>query len=338
VGGCVLLAVSLLAATSVAAVLVLRHSPGEDNWRTALLVYGPQWPWAVLPALACLLALVTRRPRLAAANALVLFVALGPVADFQLPGPAPDVDGERLVRVLTWNLHGRVVRIEQIREQILKWDPDIVCVQEARSNDFRELLPGWNHRMAVDLRIFSRDELSPRRMVPMGIYPARIALECEVQTRAGALTVLNVHFPRAIRREGLPRELEPMAEYMQEGMEVRRSKFDHLIQWLPGGAQHTPDRPLIVAGDMNTPPASMHYRRLAEHLTDAFAARGLGLGLTFVLRDRWPLLRIDYVWCGGGVQPVRCWTGDGGPSDHRPVIADIALPAEAPSGGDAAGD
>ena len=104
-------------------------------------------------------------------------------------------------------------------------------------------------------------------------------------------------------------------------MDVRRRKFEALLRYLPE------DRPLVVAGDMNTPPASRYYRRMSSRMTDAFAARGLGFGYTWLWRGRWPLLRIDYIWCGGGVRPVRCFTGYAEVTDHRQLVADVVIPS-----------
>ena len=65
---------------------------------------------------------------------------------------------------------------------------------------------------------------------------------------------------------------------------------------------------MILAGDMNTPPTSRYWRRLRAELTDAFDVRGRGFGYTFAWRRGLALLRIDYIWAGGGAEPLRCWT------------------------------
>jgi len=54
-----------------------------------------------------------------------------------------------------------------------------------------------------------------------------------------------------------------------------------------------------------------------------------------VWRRKWPILRIDYVWAGGGATPLRCWTEEAAPSDHRPVLAEIALPPASAADSDA---
>jgi len=222
--------------------------------------------------------------------------------------------------VLTWNLQARAFKIEQIRESIQQWDPDIVCTQETYHDSFADLLPGYQHRRGSDSRIFSRLPILDHRRVTIGTTPPRKAILCEIETPSGPLSVLALHLPRATERGGIPRELGALAEHVTGGMHVRAEKFGDLLEWLPE------DRPLLVVGDMNTPPASRHYRDLARHLTDAFAARGTGFGYTWLWRSRWPMMRIDYIWCGGGVRPVTCFTGEAGLTDHRQLIADVLVP------------
>ncbi|MCD6362159.1 MAG: endonuclease/exonuclease/phosphatase family protein, partial [Armatimonadetes bacterium] len=243
---------SPVSAAPVGAGIPPRRGPGEDRLETALLVYAPQFPWVIPPALAAIGALSARRTGLLLANLLVLGVALSVVADLHIATPPPHTEPERIVRILTWNLHSRLTRTERMRELITQWDPDIVCVQEARYGRFRDLLPGYEHRWAGDARIFSRFEITRFRRVLLGPTAPRMALVCDINTDAGPLTVMSLHFPRASKRRPHPRNLEELEEQVRDGMDVRRRKFEALLRYLPE------DRPLVVAGDMNTPPASRY--------------------------------------------------------------------------------
>ena len=79
----------------------------------------------------------------------------------------------------------------------------------------------------------------------------------------------------------------------------------------------------MVVGDLNSPPNSAIYRDLAAAALDAFGARGLGWGWTY--RRDYPMLRIDYVFCGEGVRPVTAFTKDGKVSDHRLLVTDLVV-------------
>jgi endonuclease/exonuclease/phosphatase family metal-dependent hydrolase len=72
------------------------------------------------------------------------------------------------------------------------------------------------------------------------------------------------------------------------------------------------------------------------NLHDAFAEGGRGYGYTyghFLLRNRIPWLpgaswmRIDHIMLSRRFRTLRCWTGTGKASDHRPVFADLLVGA-----------
>jgi endonuclease/exonuclease/phosphatase (EEP) superfamily protein YafD len=123
----------------------------------------------------------------------------------------------------------------------------------------------------------------------------------------------------------LPRAIERLEDNVEARFsQVREIK--ELIQQEQG--------PVIVAGDLNSPEASLVSRTLREaKLHDAFAEAGKGYGYTyghFLLRNRLPLLnsswmRIDHIMMSPHLEAQRCWAGPADASEHRPVIADLVL-------------
>ena len=321
--GCLPTALTIGSILVVGGVLVLQRTPGESSWLGALLIYAPQVQWLVPPALALLATLAARRALLALINAAVLVgVLLGPVGlELNRPDTAPP--GWGTVRVATWNVYGYTRERDVVRDRIMSWDCDIVCLQEARAQTFDDLLPGYESVLASDLRTHVRGRIIGHRMIRTERRRAHPMLEVQAETDAGPVTVVSVHFPRTTRARSMPREIEPLARYVELSVRVRDDKFAQLERLLP------PDGPMLVMGDMNTPPTSRYWRSLRAQMIDSFDAVGRGLGYSFVWRRKWPSLRIDYVWAGGGATPLRCWTEEAAPSDHRPVLAEIALPPAA---------
>ena len=86
--------------------------------------------------------------------------------------------------------------------------------------------------------------------------------------------------------------------------------------------------PLVVVGDFNATWGNRSFRRLLDlGLTDAAAARSVPFTMTWP-RNRQripPILRIDHVLTGNGAFVTRIVAGRGKGSDHRPLIADVAL-------------
>ncbi|MBE2201998.1 MAG: endonuclease/exonuclease/phosphatase family protein [Anaerolinea sp.] len=88
------------------------------------------------------------------------------------------------------------------------------------------------------------------------------------------------------------------------------------------------DGPLVLVGDLNMTDQHPAYAALMAHLQDAFVERGRGLGFTFTPFATYelPTWRIDYVLHSPVLTAVDVQIGDFGGSDHKPVLATLALP------------
>lgn len=92
-----------------------------------------------------------------------------------------------------------------------------------------------------------------------------------------------------------------------------------------------PEARVLVQGDANHEPDGGEYAAWrAAGLIDAFAATGEEPGAT--KPSDAPTRRIDYLWCGGGLQPIKCRVLQEGAfgrldplalSDHLPVLCDL---------------
>lgn len=316
-------ALALVLAAIPVLVWILIRVAGEDWWVGAALVYAPNIQWIAVPLVGVVVALIVRNGGLVALNVAAAAFAVFAVADFQVNTSRPLPEDRPVVRVATWNVYGWTEERDLVQERIMSWDCDIVCLQEAARSIFRDLLPGYESASAADLRIYVRGRILSRDSPRDPITHKRRMMVCEVETEDGArITVATVHIPRAEERGGVPREAEPLIDYIRGGVDLRGRMFAQLLGMLPDSG------PVIVAGDMNTPPASQYYRQTAARLTDSFAAVGRGFGHTFVWRRKLPMLRIDYVWVGGGIEPLRIDLKDPHPSDHRPVVTDLAPPLQ----------
>ena len=133
------------------------------------------------------------------------------------------------------------------------------------------------------------------------------------------VTVVNAHLNSSLRPRSVRTDTISIPDRLDNAADVRSVQVAAVLDAIDN--VHTP---LIVAGDFNTPPRGRVYRRIAHRLSDSFRAAGWGLGYTF--RSDVPVLRIDYVFLGGGARATRCEVPLTGASDHLPVVADIAIP------------
>ncbi|MGE5531588.1 MAG: endonuclease/exonuclease/phosphatase family protein, partial [Bacteroidota bacterium] len=135
----------------------------------------------------------------------------------------------------------------------------------------------------------------------------------------GRVRVLNVHY--VIDVTGRVRQIknpdEPERKFHTK--RARALQQQAVLAWLG-----ETDGARAAVGDFNTPPNALYYRQLAARAVDAFGTVGRGWGFTF-RRDQ-PLIRIDYVWCAGKLQPLKAFTTEGGVSDHRLLVTDLLVP------------
>ena len=322
-GGWLYLLASLLVVLWLAALVVLQRFCSEDYLPAFLAVYAPQPP-LLLPIVAIMaLCLLRLQWRWLTVNAALLAIGIVLLIPPVIPRrPPPATASSARIRLVTWNIHEEFRASERLRQVIAQLDPDIICFQEARRQAFYDVLPGAQVAHTHEVTTLTRGRFAARRAFPLGRSPNfRWGLDTDIVLPQGRLRVLNVHYMidvnRRIRRAWLRRNSPPV-----DGIQRARAlENEVVVNWL----QTTPG-PRVAVGDFNTPPRALIYRQLAAVATDAFAAVGRGWGFTY-RRDR-PVIRIDYVWCAGGAQPLRSVPRDGGASDHRLVVTDLYVPRE----------
>ncbi len=86
--------------------------------------------------------------------------------------------------------------------------------------------------------------------------------------------------------------------------------------------------PVLVAGDFNGGPDASELATLRDsgQFQSAFDVAGLGWGYT--RPSSLPWARIDHILASPGWTVTSCWVGPSFGSDHKSLIADVALPAK----------
>lgn len=267
-----------------------------------------------LPALACALA------------AVVWLATFAPLFVPQAEATSSDL------RVATFNVRpdsgiDHVIRLVE-REQ-----PDVLLVQELLGESQDELAdalaPVLAHhhfsrinRGSHGTAIFSRFPVARTREI--GSLPAvsRPMDIVTLDTGEGPLHVASLHLTSPCDEclssdlGDVRRNAASLAPLGRES-DLRRSEMARVIAGLPTG-------PLIVGGDLNSSTHNTPRRRLlAAGLTDLHRVRGSGPGFTAFRRQLG--FRIDWLFASDDLTPVRTWVGPIDLSDHRPVIADLAL-------------
>jgi vancomycin resistance protein VanJ len=311
-----------LAVVLVLAAWVVQELWGESTWLTAFVTYAPPLLYLTLPAGALLLALLCFDLRAVGYSLLGGLLCLATVVRPTVRLAAPQAPATPTICVMTWNVHDRLDRLDEIRAAIFAEDPDIVCLQEANAPRFAECWPRADSVQTGTGLILTRGRIEDSRVIRLveEDHYLRSLMEARVKLPEGTVDVLAVHLYSYQLAAALKRPSKDAARDLAEGaVAMRTVQVDRILDWVESHRRRA-----IVAGDFNTPPRGRLYRRLASLLTDGFAAAGSGFGWTFPSSH--PLLRIDYVWTTPDLRPLRCHVPPGGPSDHLPVVVEVALP------------
>jgi exodeoxyribonuclease III len=262
------------------------------------------------------------------------------------------------VRVATWNVNSVKQRVPRLLPWLDQRRPDVVCLQETKLGDeaFRELLgtelAARGYQVAVHgqaqwngVAILSRVGLAE---VICGLPGAPGFPDPEARAISAACAGLRVH-----------------SVYVPNGRVPGSDHYRYKLSWLAALREVVAADPeqAVVCGDLNIAPTDADVFDPQAYLGQTHVtlperealARLHDVGLTDVVRDRWPTeqvftywdyragmfhqnlgMRIDLVLAGAPVAArVRAAWVDRqarkgtGPSDHAPVIVDLD---EAPDG------
>ena len=282
-------------------------------WRPALDIVNNGLPILAIGCLALLaLAFATRARTLIGAAAILLAINFALLLT-ALPGAAPEAPegSERFLRIVTFNLWGGNDRTERIVAFLDATGADAVVLEEVRphhENLLAKLGTRYPHRAGEQhgLVILSKHPILADGRVNREGQPPWMSLIirwARLDVNGTAVELAGVHLAR------------PFYPALQHGDIVG---LTHFLQTRSG--------PLILAGDFNMAPWTWSLK----HFT-----RATGLGRFNTFHPTWPmhwrnvpllpLVPIDNVFTSDHFASIGISLGPRLGSDHRPVIADIAL-------------
>jgi len=303
----------LLAIAGIAAGLTFTVLGWLAHWFPALDVINNGLPFLVAGAgLALLLALVTRSWSLivpaaiiAVVNAMLVVAALQGGAAEAAPG------SQRFLRIATFNLWRGNERMDGVAKFLAETDAEVVVLQEVTRDHGSKLRQALGSRYPYGLGetglvILSKHPIIAEGRVDRSGYPSWISLMlrwARLDVNGTTFEFAGVHLARPFYPELQQQDIAVLTQFV-------RSRT----------------LPLIVAGDFNMSP----WTRKLERFTDATELKRYNTAhLTWPMRWRGipllPLVAIDNLFASRHFAAI---STEGGPrlgSDHRPVIADIAL-------------
>lgn len=214
------------------------------------------------------------------------------------------------IRVATWNVHGLRAGVEAVARVVRGERVDVLMLQESGPRGrLRALGATLGMVVCLDPPAF------PRRRVQNAVLvrpPRQVRSHRFVRFDGGSL----IH-PRGALVARLD---EVTAISVHLGLESAE-RARHVPQLLEIVADV--ERPTVVGGDLNARPEDASPARIAASYPDVWTGVGEGGGSTYPSSDA--TARIDYLFAGPEVQPLRAWTVGGTVSDHLMVVADLRI-------------
>jgi endonuclease/exonuclease/phosphatase family metal-dependent hydrolase len=220
---------------------------------------------------------------------------------------------ERILRVATWNIHGLRAGVDAVARAIGGQEPDIVLVQE--SGPRRKLATvgdALGYLVCGDPRAF------PRRRVENAVL-VRSRSATAVRYRLVRFSGGSLLYPRGALIAEIDEDLTATSIHLGLGGAERARHIRQFLSLEPRG-----DGRFVFGGDLNVTPSAPGPALLAEGATDCWHAVGDGVGATFPSDA--PTVRIDYLFAGPALEPLRAWTAGETISDHLMVVADLRVP------------
>ncbi|NNE44143.1 MAG: hypothetical protein HKN12_08030 [Gemmatimonadetes bacterium] len=243
--------------------------------------------------------------------------------------PAPGT-----VRVITYNVQAALGGVGRVAEDLRPLNADVIALQEVERNVARSLradqpaelaaalgmeyvfVPAitsavnGDHGLAV-LSRFPLDDVVVTELPQGGGKWPRVALGVRVRSPEGDFRVVTVHLARPW---GWP--LHNTRTRLRQLQTVTEAYRDEPL-------------PLLLCGDFNAFPWSLEALRLQPRFRNAWRPWRDGPSPSWQIATvGWPgagALKIDHVFHDEAWESRGNWSAPPGASDHRPVIADLAL-------------
>jgi vancomycin resistance protein VanJ len=321
----------LYPAALVALILALRFV-GESWWVTTVLLYVPRLAFAIpLPFFVGGLIASSERGWLWTQGVSALLVCF-PLMGLALRMPRAGDAGAGTVRVLSYNIDKGRGGVENLAEEIRRFSPDIVIMQEIEANgadltrafqsSYATVEVSGQFFIASRFPILSSVDAEPLAMRLDGLRHYHAYL---LDTPIGRIRLLSVRpvspsWPlNDLRRRGLTWTNFTSALRALDWNSRLRELEARTIAEVAGQSAD----PVVIAGDTNLPTLSRIFGRHLSSFHDAFADAGSGFGYTFP-GGRWPWMRIDRILTGRGLRAVGFQRGTSTLSDHLCVVGDLA--------------
>lgn len=235
------------------------------------------------------------------------------------------------LKIISFNIKGGKLEIENIQEYINQQNADIVLLQEdgGREYQFKDLKK--DHTAPI-VSTYSKYKTIAHKELFAGMYNEEFNAYSEysdIEIKGKTYRIINTYlqpfkFEKSMVKlngnseedeqkvKDIVKRLIPTFKMHQKQVDIIRKSIDESPY------------PVILAGDLNSVPNSYEYYHLGKGLKDAFFEVGKGSGTSF--HDYKFPIRIDFIFTSPSVKPVTYQVDRSVKlSDHFPVVATFKI-------------
>lgn len=295
-------------------------------WSEYATIWPPVlWLGLILVIAAPLLWRLRNIPLYVLIAALVLFaltlLEIRPLLRWGTKPKAPDA-----LRVITWNIGGGYESKRQLLDEMARWQPDLVLLQETpdgsasftEDTDLTGYWQGFAWHDGGDCGVLSRWPLRELETTAVGLWDEPQVLAVDGPW-SRPLMIVNV-------RLMLPSlELLPLSTRSRtkliDGNRDRLAQFPRLVELMEQRRGEASYAGVVLGGDLNTDASARSLDPVRAVLRDVWPVAGIGWGGT-ATRD-FPVARIDHLYVSQDLHPIQAFVPRSRLSDHRPLVVDL---------------
>jgi endonuclease/exonuclease/phosphatase family metal-dependent hydrolase len=206
-------------------------------------------------------------------------------------------------------------------EDLKKWDPDIVLLQDVLPHRVKQMAEAL-YAGQGDYRAYITNGIITRYEIRQEVRnPLMRNQQVTIRLPSGKeIEVVNIHLTTAATDLRLWNKQSRATHRINR--DVRRKELSVVLQVLEQTSSF-PNTPTIVGGDFNASATDVVHRQLGVDFEDSFTKVGRGWGDTF--HRRFPILRIDHIYATRQFQPLHSGVAVSKKTDHRMVVSDLLL-------------
>jgi len=235
------------------------------------------------------------------------------------------------LKIISFNIKGGKLEIENIQEYINQQNADIVLLQEDGGHEYQFKNLKKDHSAPI-VSTYSKYKTIAYKELFAGMYNEEFnafSQYSDIEIKGKTYRIINTYlqpfkFDKSMVRlngnseedeqkvKDIVKRLIPTFKMHQEQVDIIRKSIDESPY------------PVILAGDLNSVPNSFEYYHLGKDLKDAFFEVGKGSGTSF--HDYKFPIRIDFIFTSPSVKPVTYQVDRSVKlSDHFPVLATFKM-------------